>query len=326
MTEDRFFYHSFPRRHSSAKEEIDKGCLVLEAIRDFGLILMPEQIEWKQRATDGSERTFPILQKRVCFTELSPSELPQHSERFGHFALEFDGNAVRSLGAIPVFYLPHPTSDTDGNALGVALFGIVSDAAVVLGRMACLDQTFKGSAAVADKLGFQPSFAGSPEGKGSYTLDSKEAQNFLQAIGHATTPWKPLSDGMQAVLNFFYPADDVKRDKILDYYRQREWRVACAFEINGDPVTRSVSEPERERLLAIDRDFFSRTVKTDLGEHGVLDLALVHPGVGDRTIVDLVRRVIVPAAAVDQVRSSFASLPKPPEVISADDLATQTGR
>jgi hypothetical protein len=114
--QERFFYHSFPRRGAATAAEIEKGKQILTAIRDFGLVLTPQLIEWSQQSLGAPPRTLPILQKRVCFTELSPKELPGHTEKFGHFSLEFEIDTVRRLGAMPVFYVPQPASEvTDGS-------------------------------------------------------------------------------------------------------------------------------------------------------------------------------------------------------------------
>jgi hypothetical protein len=104
--ERRFFYHCFPRRGAGSDAELVKGCKILEAIRDFGLLLTPQLLEWLQPQSSGTPpRRFMALQKRVCFTELAPYELPRHAEKFGHFALEFETDVIRSLGAVPVFYI-----------------------------------------------------------------------------------------------------------------------------------------------------------------------------------------------------------------------------
>src|SRR5713101_4938638 len=100
---ERFFYHSFPRRGASTDAEAEKGKKILAAIRDFGLVLTPQFIEWSQPSLGAPPRVLPILQKRVCFTELSLNELPGHAEKFGHFSLEFEIDRVRRLGAMPVF-------------------------------------------------------------------------------------------------------------------------------------------------------------------------------------------------------------------------------
>jgi hypothetical protein len=321
VTDQRFFYHSFPRRGATLPIEIDKGCKILAAIRDFGLILVPEYIVWKQPTTDGTDRLFPILQKRVCFTELSPSELFQHAQKFGQFALEFEAATIRKLGAIPVFYLPQPLSASDGNALGVALLGIAMDVSAVIGRLAFLDQIFSSGGPVEDVIDFRAGFAQSPAGAGNYRLNSAEARNFLKAFGHAVAPWNALQSGMGALLNFFYPADDVPRDRLFDYYRQREWRIACAFAVNGVEVMRGLTQEEGNRLLEIDGDFFSRKIKTDLGDVGMLDATLVLPGFEGASLMTMVRRVIVPAEALDQAKAILANLPQPPEVVALAQLA-----
>ena len=321
---ERYFYHSFPRRGASSAEEMDKGCKILAAIRDFGLLLTPQQIEWKQPTFDGAARTLPVLQKRVCFTELSPHELPAHAERFGHFALEFDIDAVRSLGAVPVFYIPQPSKTAvDGSAIATGLLAIALDAYAVVQRMAFLDRTFKGSTPVQEKLDMECGFASSPNGRGKYKIDRDETKNFLAAIGHAVTPWTDLEHGMSGLLNFFHPTDNDKADRALEYYREREWRVASAFAINQPDGSRVEvmhvpTAEERARFTEIDPEFFGRTIKRDIGDVQTLDAALVYPGLGGRRIIDMVRRVIVPASVVDRATEVLATLKSPPPVVPTD--------
>src|SRR5262245_56796620 len=101
MSNERFFYHSFPRRPSV------NGLSILRSIIERGLLLTPEKFEFREPLDDGSSSApASIFQKRICFTELSPNELPAHSKLFGTFALEFDINTLRAMGAIPVFYVP----------------------------------------------------------------------------------------------------------------------------------------------------------------------------------------------------------------------------
>src|SRR5260370_1024189 len=104
---ERYFYHSFPRRGRNENVEVEKGLKVLELIRDFGLLLTPEITAWEYPHADGSRpREMTMVQRRACFTELSPRELPRHASEFGHFALEFEVDTLKSLHALPVFYLP----------------------------------------------------------------------------------------------------------------------------------------------------------------------------------------------------------------------------
>jgi hypothetical protein len=322
---ERYFYHSFPRRGASTTDEIDKGCKILAAIRDFGLLLTPQLIEWQQpSAGSAAPRILPVLQKRVCFTELAPPELPIHAERFGHFALEFDIDVVRRLGAVPVFYIPQPSKTAaDGSAIGTGLLAIAADCWAVVQRMAFLDRMFKGPTPVQEKFSMEVGFASSPDGKGKYILDRDEYKNFLAAIGHAVTPWTDLEHGAYGLLNFFHPTDNTKSDRILEYYREREWRVAYSFALNLPDGSRVEvmhvpTADERRRFMEIDPEFFGRTIRRDIGDVQTLEASLVYPGLGGKRIIDMVRRVIVPASSVDRAREVLAELESPPPVVPID--------
>ena len=318
---ERYFYHSFPRRRDDGTSEIDKGCQILSAIKDHGLLLVPEFIEWKQPTADNSSRTFPVLQKRVCFTELEPKELRKHGETFGNFSLEFETATVRSLGAVPVFYVPQPVGPTpDGNAVGVALLATAIDAFNVVTRLAFLEAVLNGKVPVAKTIPLNVGFADSPNNRGEYQLETAEARTLLRAIGHVVTQWLQLERGTGALLNFFYPADNLKHDKLLDYYRQREWRIACEFAINGVEIMRSLSTAEAKRILEIDADFFGREVQTGTGTTTTLSHLRLLPGLHGKALIEMVRRVIVPQAAVTRVASILSTLAHPPAVISAEGL------
>ncbi|HUZ93822.1 MAG TPA: hypothetical protein VMU57_02815, partial [Edaphobacter sp.] len=105
---ERTFYHSFPRRRASDTPEVinEKGLELLVAISQMGLILAPEVVEWSIPLSDGSTKVIRHRQMRICFTELSQSELPRHAEVFGPFAMEFHIDILRQLGALPVIYVP----------------------------------------------------------------------------------------------------------------------------------------------------------------------------------------------------------------------------
>ena len=214
--DERFFYHSFPRRGASTAEEIDKGCKILNGDPRFRSVVNATLIEWNQPSLGGTPpRVFPVIQKRVCFTELGPLELPQHAEKFGHFALEFEIDAVRRLGAVPVFYVPQPTGEAavDGSAVGTALLAIAMDSHVVIQRMACLDQLFKGQRQWQSILiGSRGLPAVLMEG-GTTDLIVMKQEFSRRDWPCCWTPWDNLRDGAFALLNFFHPTDNVKQDK-----------------------------------------------------------------------------------------------------------------
>jgi len=318
----RFFYHSFPRRGKTDPTAIEKGCQLLTSIRDLGLLMVPEQIEWKQPHADGSpSRVLRILQRRVCFTELAPHELSEHAEKFGAFALEFDIDVVRSLGALPVFYVPDPSAQSaDGSSIGAALIAMALDARSVIARMAGLQEIFDGTTPVAEKLQFNTSFTANPDLKQNVTLDTAEAKNLITALGHGLTPLGALNSGLGALLNFFYPADNRKGGGLLDYYRQREWRIACEFSSLGQQVIREVAPSEREKILQIDSEFFTRTIDSDFGPVERLSKSLILPGLNGKRVIEMVRRVIVPTGALEQARSILSKIDNAPPVVDLNSL------
>jgi hypothetical protein len=323
---ERYFYHSFPRVASNA-DEINKGCQILAAIRDFGLLLTPQLIEWRQPSSGGVQpRAFPVLQQRVCFTELAPHELPKHAQKFGHFALEFEIDTIRQLGAVPVYYVPQPTGEAaDGSHVATALFAVVMDANAVVSRLTALSQCLDGPTPVPERFQFDVGFARNSGERAVFSISRDEAKNILAAIGHQVTPWADFSAGTNALLNFFHPTDDVKHDKMLDYYREREWRIACNFAMTQTDGSRvgvllPVTQAIRERCLGIDAEFFGRKILTDMGEVDTLDRVLVHPGLNGVPLITMARRVIVPTEALDQTTQILSALDHPPKVVAMDDI------
>src|SRR4051812_20832995 len=107
---DFSFFHSFPRvRLNDASTEVATGLQVLQLMIDVGLLLCPEKLffpvsEESRHTTDGSY----LFQKRACFTHIRHGEILNHASVFGAFALSFDVEQLRSLGAVPVIYMPQP--------------------------------------------------------------------------------------------------------------------------------------------------------------------------------------------------------------------------
>jgi hypothetical protein len=134
---ERFFYHSFPRRgRSDTTAENPKGLKILELIRDFGLLLTPEITSWQYpHANQTPPRNMQMVQRRVSFTELSSKQLPEHAKEFGHFALEFEIDTLKDLGAIPVFYIPKWGSSSLARSLGQTLVIQMIDAMCLIDRI-----------------------------------------------------------------------------------------------------------------------------------------------------------------------------------------------
>jgi hypothetical protein len=98
---DRYFYHSFPR--PGPGQDTDAiGLITLDLACKIGFLLTPEPAVFDQ------ERGTAAAQTRLCLTVLHETEIARHVEEFGPFAFEWDTDAARRLGAMPVIYIPQP--------------------------------------------------------------------------------------------------------------------------------------------------------------------------------------------------------------------------
>jgi hypothetical protein len=207
---ERFFYHSFPRRGRSTNAEIEKGCKILNLIGEAGLLLAPEAVKWKHPHADGSPpREQESIQRRICFTELAPDELILHAEEFGHFALEFDIDTLKRMGAMPVFYIPQSVGE-DGEgvtSLGTTLVIQSIDAMILAMRLAGVTKVLAEAPDVNEgrfdcTFGFQ--------NLKTFSLDVAETRKSLEGLLYAITPPDMLEHGLTGLLSCFYPADNLK--------------------------------------------------------------------------------------------------------------------
>ncbi len=312
--QERFFYHSFPRRGRNSHEEIDKGCKILSLMRD-GLLLTPEIIKWQYPHANGSPpREQTVLQKRVCFTELTPAELPRHAQEFGHFSLEFPVDVLKGLGALPVFYIPMASKKTgEVAALGSTLVLQIIDAMILAQRISEVKPILDGGQAAAQidcTFGF--------EKLKNFNLNTAQAAQTLEAFMYALTPPKMMEQALSGLLQYFYPADDIPRNKALAYYRQREWRIGGNFSIRGEEVMRLPSFELINKLVEIDQEFFERT----LPESGkrLAEETYMFPGIGEKRIIEMANRIIVPSKAIEQATAAINPIKNPPPIVALESL------
>jgi hypothetical protein len=315
---ERFFYHSFPRRGRGTSREVEIGCKML-ALMCNGLVLTPEVVKWEYPHADGAPpRKMEVQQKRVCFTELSPAELPHHADEFGHFALEFEIDVLKGLGAIPVFYIPRQISGGgEVAALGSILVIQIIDAMILAMRLAGVKKKLDDAPFATGEF---PCTFGFTETKlQTFNLDVAEARKFIQAFTYSLTPPDMLENSLTALLSFFYPADDIERNKTLAYYRQREWRIVGNIAVRGEELMRRPRIEFVERLLEIDPEFFGREFPPSSGKR-LADDIYVFPGIAEKRIIEMARRIIVPDAAIERAKSIVKCATNPPAVIGFKEL------
>jgi hypothetical protein len=117
-------FHSFPRRGRNVDVN-EKGLRILELVLEFGLLLTPEILTWKDHKTPPSPpEEYVQVGRPCCFSELDATEVPRHAEYFGRFALEYSHRTLIDLGAVPVVYIP-TMSDFPGYGTVAALVLLV---------------------------------------------------------------------------------------------------------------------------------------------------------------------------------------------------------
>jgi len=318
--EERFFYHSFPRPRKGETPEhiLQKGMSILSLINSYGIVLAPEVVRWKQPLQEGGVRELEQLQKRICFTELSESELPAHAERFGPFALQFDLDTVRHLGAVPVSYIPQVLVGDTPSAVGATLVAELFDAR---GTMDQLQQLRDGlnqlEALKAEGTPIAPGCAfdlvnvdraGTPVKK--YHVSVAAVRDVVEYLSFQNAPFSLMRGVLNAMLSLFYPADDQVNDKVLGYYRQREWRIVSGVEVNGVSVSSSLTPEQSRRVSNIDVSFWERmlSIRFPLSHAKTfrrIDEAEILSGLGGRKLLDLVKAVIVPQRAGNECSEMF---------------------
>jgi hypothetical protein len=314
----RFFYHSFPRRGRSSDSEIEKGCKILSLICDVGFVLAPEVVKWRNPHADGSPpREQQTIQRRICFTELAPSELIEHAKEFGHFALEFDVQTLKRMGAMPVFYIPQATDkDEHGvTSLGSTLVIQAIDAMILAMRLAGI-KALLDDPTVGERLDCTLGF----EKLKTFNLDVQKTREAIEAFTYAITPPDMLEHALTGLLSCFYPADNLRDDKALAYYRQREWRIAWNFAVRGEEVMRRPSNEVVARLIEIDAEFFGRDFPTASGPKQLASEALIFPGMAGKRLVEMANRVVVPGAALTSAKATVARFAPNVPVVCIEDM------
>jgi hypothetical protein len=293
----RYFYHSFPRRKGAS---LQHGLSVLDSILRSGLLLTPEVVRWRRPGAPITEApVVDALQIRICFTELSPDELSDHSKTFGPFALEFTIQDLRELGGIPVFYVPYNSESVQGfNSIGQLLVMRISEIQQFLARARTIKQANDGEWANA---GYKEAV-----GRLSHGLPSLEELDFT----------------ITALQGLFYPTENLSYTDELAYYRQREWRILENFAINGQWPFRTLTENEITTLKAMD-SFFDKTIDhPPTGGGRVIDRCRFFTELLNKPVLDRLRRIVAPGECLAEAKRLVASVDRDVEVVALESLAS----
>jgi hypothetical protein len=163
--------------------------------------------------------------------------LRKHAANFGSFALEYDLGDLRSLGALPVFYLPGPSVNQTNNlgGVGLVLTNRIIETWVVLQRLVALDQFRNG----------HPDHVDTP-------VLSRALKQLLEGV----TELRQIEFTAQASLNLLYPTEDPQYNWTLSYYHQREWKLISNFAIGTRWDVAPANPKQIAYLINLDPDVF----------------------------------------------------------------------
>lgn len=322
MTEPRrYFYHNFPRpRPGESRQDIlDRGWAVLNSIRKTSLILAPEIVEWRTPVSIGSPSPVRIVQRRICFTELSRGELRAHAKRFGPFALEFCIGALRRAGALPVIYVPQSMSEkgllTLLGPFVVSHLGHIKHTLEQLQQFnrwndpACIAADFPGATEMAADCVL--TLRNGDESRGivqEFRVPWSAIRDFLRFLSFENAPFDAMNGAISIAQSLFYPSDDDHTGEALGYYRQREWRITADYRINGRERVRRLGEDERANLTRIDRSFWTRELQDGDQAFSRMDRAAALLDPDPEGLFAVATGVVVPEELVREARVLFGDL------------------
>ena len=272
---------------------------------EVGLVLAPETVAWRLPQVDGTDREIVVESCRICFTELTEAELPAHSERFGAFALEFQIDTLRRMGALPVIYMPQAVrADRGPSSVGSMIVAMMSHARYLLGQLENLRRNtdlewvtanYGGVTGIQDDAVFN---LNNTDDSGAiadaYQVPIRAVRDLLAFIGYKNAPFDLLFNTLGFVENLFYPTDDQVHDEVLAYYRQREWRLTPGLTVDGSTLGRELTEEEKIKVLATSSDFWSREIKRGEAMVRRVDAARVIDRIGGRPVHEQISSIIVP--------------------------------
>jgi len=317
-------YHSFPRPrrdkwddpNSPDKNPSDKGIKILENILRYGLLLVPEKIDYPYKTdTEGKKSpTFNLIQCRFCLTALEDiAKLEDHAKFFGDIHLEFTEESVYAMGAIPVMYVPKAPSNAEPTSLWHLAFSFIhrlSDLQTIASMLEYLDDAAT-NYAHEEEISLKADIGNAKEIKVAQLRDILEL--ILGGVvdtrldkDKKKAEFTQIQGAIQGFSSLFYFTDDVDRPtELLHYFWQREWRIVQGISINGNVQDRELTYNEKEATLGVDEKYFGFVPVFDFctGRHRRIDMCRLLPEINSKPIQEFINRILIPSNLYKQAIS-----------------------
>jgi hypothetical protein len=309
----RYFYHCFPQwigsEDQTSEPSYDSALRILSLMFNWGLLLTPEEIVFQEESYKDEESAEPIriVQRRLCLTELSEAELPDHAQMFGPIALEFDQGTLRRIGGMPVIYIPQTVSANPeyanfaliGQTFVYRLFEIYQ----LLSDLADIDDYLKQVPASQISITLEH-----PERGDQLEYPTTVLRHLFENLKYKRQPLAQLASAVKILACFFYPTDSSSTCHIADidnrlmYYREREWRLVSDLYFDGKPLDEELSF---EAMTAIGEVISGSCCP--YGQHKIKGSSFTRAckiirTFGSQPIMNSIRRILVPADMLSSVK------------------------
>jgi hypothetical protein len=138
-----------------------------------------------------------------------------------------------------------------------------------------------------------------------FEVEASIVRGILDFLSYKTAPFELMRGALYSTQMLFYPTDDTRKEELLSYYRQREWRIIPGLTAEGKPQVRSATGDEKEFLMKFDERFWTRELTDDKGSFCRIDEACVLDEFQGKRISDLIDKVIVPPSVLAKAREIF---------------------
>jgi hypothetical protein len=328
--------HSFPRprKGESFQQSLRKGELIASSLLQNGLMLAPENFDIPLLNGLGHRiDSITVLQCRICFTEIQPSNLAAHSETFGPYSLVYDIDDLRRIGGLPVHYVPLPMG-SHLYGLGSEILGGVADTVRVLESIVAMRQQMEQSPTLGLQWTRNIDGVDVTDGVRFNEEQTTILRSFFDELEKAcSSPFRLTQQKLLAATACFYPTEHPAYTGKLHYYRQREWRIVEIGLMQGEaPLAPRATSVQQQILNEIDHEFFSKTVKVPTGRQinewepaVIAERCRFLSRVGDLDVISLARYLVISAQDTAQFPFRDAFRERAVEVVTLSQFSELSG-